>query len=545
MFLTPRGPESPSPLNGERVGVRGENGRQSLNLAQVTPPGFVARWAVVAAAILLQVSSPGRAADLPVAIDSRHQLFLDDYLIASQNGVKRTVEQVRKFPGNPVLWPTENWEPPKAIVYGTILRDEGKFKMWYLSGAGIGYAESDDGIRWHKPRLSLTLINGEQSNILFTRKSETKGPEAFPYFHELFGVHRDDRDPDPARRYKMGFLDIDWNYNGPDGLPWRKNQRRGLGVAGSPDGLHWKLLDNWATSAIVDGGTHWMFDPTRQKYVLYGRTLKAAPEVVTAWQTNDWFKQWFSGRAVARVESSDFLRWDFTKPDTAPVVMQADLQDKPGTEIYSMRVFLYEGLYVGLLQVFHATPAECTLDVQLAVSRDGLHFTRVGDRSPFLSVGPIGSWDRFNLSLANNDPIAVGDELRFYYSGRLYRHAPYAGQDKGEEKSGIGFASIQRDRFVALEASFDGGEIVTKPVILLGHTLRLNAKSDFGQIVVEVLDADEKLLARSKPLVQDGLDIPVQWVDRFEFPKSPVKLRIKLRNARLFALWCSRVSLSP
>ena len=100
-------------------------------------------------------------------------------------------------------------------------------------------------------------------------------------------MHRDDHDPDPARRFKMGFLDIDWKYDGPDGLPWRKTQRRGLGVAGSPDGLHWKLIDSWATSAIVDGATHWMFDPAREKYVLYGRTLKARPEVVAAWQTND------------------------------------------------------------------------------------------------------------------------------------------------------------------------------------------------------------------------------------------------------------------
>ena len=101
------------------------------------------------------------------------------------------------------------------------------------------------------------------------------------------------------------------------------------------------------------------------------------PEVVAAWSTNDWFKQWFSGRAVARVESADFLTWDFTKPATAPVVMTADLQDKPGTEIYSMKVFPYEGVYVGLVQIFHATPEDGTLDVQLAVSHDTVHFTRV------------------------------------------------------------------------------------------------------------------------------------------------------------------------
>jgi len=480
------------------------------------------------------------AADSAIVLDARKQLFLDDYLIASLTRVKRTVEPARKFQGNPVLWPTEKWEEPRALLYGSIIRDGGKFRMWYLSGHSVAYAESDDGIHWTKPRLDLTLVGGERSNVLFAKKNIYDGPDAFPFFHELFGVHRDDRTSDPSRRYIMGFLDIDWKYNGPDGLPWRKTQRRGLGVAGSPDGIHWKLIDNWATSAIVDGATHWMFDSARGQYILYGRTLNSSSEVVATWQTNTWFKQWYSGRAVARVESVDFLKWDFTRPGSGPMVLSADLQDKPGTEIYSMKVFPYEGIYIGLVQVFHATPDDSTLDIQLAVSRDTIHFTRVGDRGLFLPVGPVGSWDRFNLSLANNDPIVAGDELRFYYSGRLYRHAPYSGPDKGVEKSGIGFATIQRDRFVALEASFDGGEILTKPVQLNSSALHLNAKSDFGEIIVEVLGTDGKLVARSKPVQRDALDLPVEWSSGFAPPADPVTLRIKLTNARLFALWCGR-----
>src|SRR5262249_23434426 len=163
--------------------------------------------------------------------------------------------------------------------------------------------------------------------------------------------HRDDREPDPARRYKMGFLDIDWKYSGKEGDPWHKNQRRGLGVAGSPDGIHWKLIDSWASEAIVDGATHWMFDALLQKYVLYGRTKKPLPEVEAAWKTNAWFRNWFSGRAVARIESADFIHWNFQKPDTAPVVLTAELADKPGTEIYSMKVFRYGSQYIGLVQV--------------------------------------------------------------------------------------------------------------------------------------------------------------------------------------------------
>ena len=485
------------------------------------------------------VSLPIWGQERPILLNFTHQLFLDDYLLASMTHVKRTVEQAQKFSGNPVLWPKEKWEPEMATVYGSVLRDGAKFKMWYKSGMGVGYAESDDGIRWTLPRMELTTLQGERSNVLFAKKSKTEGPDGFPYFYELFGVHRDERETDPARRYKMGFLDIDFKYKGTEGDPWHKGQRRGLGVAGSPDGIHWKLIESWATEAIVDGATHWMWDSSRSKFVLYGRTRKALPEVSAAWSTNEWFKKWFSGRAVARVESADFVKWDFTKADSAPVALTADLQDKAGTEIYSMKVFPYEGIYIGLVQVFHATPDDSTLDVQLAVSRDGLHFTRLGERATFIPLGPVGSWDRFNLSLANNDPISVGEDLRFYYGGRMYRHGPYAGPDKGPEKSGIGFATIKRDRFVGLEASFDGGEVVTKPIQLKGRSLHLNAKSDFGQIAIEVLDIKGTVVAKSELIHENGLDIPVKWTTAFKQPGDAVTLRIKLENARLFALWCA------
>src|SRR4051812_3323026 len=444
----------------------------------------------------------------PIPLDSRHQLFLDDYLIASMKNVKRTVEEAQKHPKNPLIWPSEKWEEKLLTIYGSVIRDGEKYRMWYKSGMGVGYAESEDGIRWTKPALDLYLVDGQKTNILFHKKSKTEGPEGFPYYYELFGVHRDDRDPDPSRRYKMGFLDIDFKHTGPGGDPFHKGQRRGMGVAGSPDGIHWKLINSWATEAICDGATHWMWDAPRSKYVLYGRTRKALPEVVEAWSKYDWYKNWFSGRAVARVESVDFVNWNFTAPESAPVVMTADVQDPPGTEIYSMKVFPYEGIYIGLLQVFHATPEQSYLDIQLTVSRDGINFSRVADRGVFLPLGPTGSWDRFNHSLANNDPIAVGDELRIYYGGRMYRHGPYNGPDKGIEKGGIGLATIKRDRFVALEGSFEKSSITTKPLKLTGSTLHLNAKADFGEIIVELLDEQGNAIAKSKTIAEDSMDSP-------------------------------------
>src|SRR6185295_19071473 len=121
-------------------------------------------------------------------------------------------------------------------------------------------------------------------------------------------------------------------------------------------------------------------------------------------------------------------------------------------------------------------------------------------RSPFISNGPVGSWDRFNQSLASNPPIAQGDELRFYYGGRTYRNAPYDRKDTGPRAGCIGLATIQRDRFVSLDASFDGGEIRTKPLNLKGKRLHLNAQSDFGEINVEAFDVAGNSIARSKPI---------------------------------------------
>ncbi len=459
---------------------------------------------LTAAACLLAPS------EAPLTIDQTRQLFLDDFLIASQDGLTRSVHPARKYPDNPVLKPTEPWEGKVVLLYGSVIREKDTYRVWYHAGGNVAYAQSKDGINWTKPKFDIIKVDGQDTNLLVL--SDRRGKKGtIPYFYELFGVLRDDRDPDPARRYKMGFLSINREFKGAREGRFHGGQRRGLGVAVSPDGLRWKLLDNWTTEAICDGATHWMLDPKTGKYVLYGRTKYMPPGLLEAWDANKWVKSYFWGRSVARVESPDFVEWDITKPAKGPVVMSSDAKDPPGTEIYSMNVFPYESVYIGLLQVFHNQENSCHLDVQLAVSHDGVKFERVGNREPFLPVGPVGSWDRFNQSLANNSPIAVGDDLRFYYGGRTYRHSPYKGDDKGEPGGAIGMATVKRDRFVSLGASFDGGQLTTRPLRLKGKSLHLNAKAAYGEIIVEVLDSKGDVIAHSRPICEDALDIPVEW----------------------------------
>ena len=92
------------------------------------------------------------------------------------------------------------------------------------------------------------------------------------------------------------------------------------------------------------------------------------------------------------------------------------------------------------------------------------------------------------------------------------------------------------DRFVSLDASFDGGEILTKPLKLKGKNLHLNANSDFGEINVETLDSTGRSIAKSKPIQCDNLDTVIEWEEGAEF-KGAVALRITLKNACLYALW--------
>jgi hypothetical protein len=70
--------------------------------------------------------------------------------------------------------------------------------------------------------------------------------------------------------------------------------------------------------------------------------------------------------------------------------------------------------------------------------------------------------------------------------------------------------------------------------------LHLNGRSDFGEIVVEVLDAAGKTIDRSKPICTDSLDAVVEWEPGGpEKADEPVVLKITLKNACLYALWCS------
>ena len=70
----------------------------------------------------------------------------------------------------PVLAPQagRSTESAGVSIYGTVLNDGGRLRMWYQAWAGdwqgdstplVAYAESDDGISWRRRRLGLVDSN--------------------------------------------------------------------------------------------------------------------------------------------------------------------------------------------------------------------------------------------------------------------------------------------------------------------------------------------------------------------------------------------------
>ena len=427
----------------------------------------------------------------PLLLDSTKQLFVDDVLIESMEGLTREFHGVSKHPDNPLLVPETAWETGGTwyVPYNVLWEVPGeKLRTWYgsyrRSENKLTYtcvADSTDGIHWN--RLSLGSFDFEGStdnNIVWAGRG--------------IKVNYDPRDPDPARRYK-GMM--------------RSN---GFTAMYSPDGLDWTIASEPAVSQAYDATSfHW--NPVEEK----------------------WFasvKIWHDGkRARGYAESVDFDQWTDTY-----LMLREDERDQPEDQLYSMWVCRYESVFIGLLKAFHVATDRC--DVQLAFSRNAKHWERPW-REAFIDCSPVkGAYDYGNLDPVA-DPIPMGDELWIYYGGRSLEHY----EPPTDTNGSLCLATLRMDGFASIGGT---GTLVTKPLILDGDTLYINANAAGGEIRVEIVDADSAkpldsfTLNDCEPITTDSVRQTVNWKKSESlstFRGKPIRLRIHVKNAHLYAIW--------
>ena len=178
---------------------------------------------------------------------------------------------------------------------------------------------------------------------------------------------------------------------------------------------------------------------------------------------------------------------------------------------------------------------------ELVVSRDAVNWARVGNRVPWLAVGPYQSWD--DMVVWTISPLLVGDEIWVYYGGFPFRHQLADLYSSVEKKNGrtrqgcIGLCTLRRDGWVAVRPNGRrAGRLVTRSLTFDGSALEVNAQASGGKILIEVLEADGQPLpafsgANGIILTGDSLRHSVKWRKPLtELQKKPIRLSFTLEG---------------
>jgi hypothetical protein len=479
----------------------------------------------------------------------KRQLFVGGGAIGELQNAVRQFHTPRKYVGNPLMVgnyfhdarsgdryaeedvPREGGVPklPSSVLMPTsvVRNGDGPFQMYYQTkppgirdygyGGGtpaVAYAESHNGVQFTLPALGrVGLEYAPDNNLLF------EPPGSLPC------VVIDHHEPDPARRYKIMYYPGKLS-SSPDGINWSVPETvRVPSRIGHSDGLN--CLAGW--------------DPEIERYVAYFRPMIENPD-----QAVD--PEGTTRRLVGRSESENLAEWSELQTVIAP-----DASDPEATEFQTIGVFFYEGLYFGLLCVHEGYAEErpkryprrgaempkhsamlgrCY--VELVVSRDGIHWERT--RTAFVDTTP-GGMDS-GLIWPSNAPVAVGDELWFYYGMSIHCHAIDYVQLPG-------LAKLRRDGFASVSAGPDAGWVLTEPFECPGGALFVNADAAGGELSVAVVEADgyhDPYYARVRcaALDADGCAQQVTWYERAgldELKGEVIRLKFYLRQTDLFSFW--------
>lgn len=443
------------------------------------------------------------------------RLFLDSLVVEDYSGVTRRFHAAKKHRNNPIIPKDKSWEGWGPYVYGTVLWDEGKLRMWYeivgnrvkdRPGQCNGYAESKDGIHWTKPDLGVYDWDGPNNNLIALGQS-----------HNASVIRvRNPESPDKA-----------WAlYSHGQGGPH---------VAYSADGINWRWREKSEYTELFSSSdvVNFFWDPIKNRYVC-------------TWKTGG-----RKHRAVGVATSQDGLKW--TKPCDGPVFVADDLDPEP-TQIYGMPAFPYQGMYIGLPWMYHSRThkygpysakrmyeaqedSPCTMDVQLSWSWDLINWNRTPRREPFIALGKKPAWD-WGMIYTARAPVIVNDQLYFYYGGFNQVH------DRTPIDGAIGLASLRIDGFCSMRAGGSEGWLISRREMFRTPKVCINARTGRdGYVLAELLDRENKPIkgfsrADCVSFKGDSICHTLEWKSK-AFQKEMLqpckKIRFFLKNADLYS----------
>jgi hypothetical protein len=454
----------------------------------------------------------------PLRIGTGRFLLAHSALVEDRRDVARRVTPpVRQ--ADPVLAAEHPWEHQR-VFHPNILPDPrtGGLRMWYgtlptfkagepVPSYTLLYAESQDGLTWHKPLLDVVPDGSHaRTNIVYRGANGNCSG---------FRVVADSREADATKAFKM------LHKGGVD-----RNGVLGEELAFSPDGLRWRPFDgNPVMPMRHDCNLNLLHDPGRRVWTAYGRP--------SAWASGRWLPGDHPRRRIAVAESPDLIHWSKVRTVLGPA-------EGDSNEFDNITVIPCGNVLVGLLGIFQVANGDQLqqfMHIEPAFSIDGVTWERLPGRPVLLGPsGRDGAFDRDSVSAATAavvDPT-TGDWL-LYYNG--------IEGSGGAARSAIGVMRVRPDRFVAQQAGPAGGWLLTREFVLEGNSLSVNCQAA-GAVRVEMAEYPGRPLPgfsaeECDPITGDHLSHPVTWRggqgDLSELRGRPVYLRFRLEDASLWA----------
>jgi hypothetical protein len=485
-----------------------------------------------------------------VALGGRKYLFLDGALLERGDGLTFTAHPPRRVER---VMETITGQFRKHL---TIVEDEqglirlfnagpDDYLMVHTSGDGVHFEEPDTGIH-HKGRKNIVIA------------------EDAPLGRPII---------DP---------------NGPPETRWKYvsgHEGRGVYLYTSPDGWKWTRHRTAVLPFRSGSQSSFFYDDQRAMYIGYHRT--GFPRLPTGGTQREYvrseatalFQPWpvnpLTQRQVWEIAKTRPLRepqpwWLDNGPLTPgdfgvelPTVFAPDFKiDPPGSGVYVPKATKYPwapDAYVAFpCMYFHYEDAEPrtratlmdearglgsgTLEVQLAVSRDGVNWRRM-PRPAYIPMGRYEGRDLHQIYMAEG-LVRRGDEIWQYFYGQEEYHSPVTRNPAG---NGV-YRTVQRlDGFVSADAPYEREITVqTRPLIFEGSRLVLNIDTgSLGYAQVGILDKKGNAIPGFSVddcvyLNVNSVAHTVEWLGRgadiSALAGRPVRLVLRLRGASLYAL---------
>ncbi len=529
------------------------------------PPALWCAAAMVCAGVVsvtavqhvAEISPPNR---LPL-------LMPDDF--ETMQLVSWRVEQGVPDAKNPLLEPALPWDSGGVMAHGTVLHDpiDGLWKAWQVSTPGeerfeglaakhetqrrLTYLESKDGIEWYRPKLSLVRWPGyERTNILLDLDSGGTAVYASVFVDQTNKEW-------PYEMFVMRSPKLGGMPNRVGNLPGPE-EKLGTYRYQSKDGKDWKLVEGPVHPSVGGGAdVSYVYREPDGAYVSYFKLypkLRAGDRIIT-YDNNP-----RGGlRSVGRRTSPNGSDWG-----NDALVLTRDWRDPDYAQFLELCPVRVDGGQVALVTNYDASIQ--TMSLQLAASRDGIHWWRP-DRRPALPNPPLGDYGG-GMIWQMHHPIVENGMMHVYYAGsegihgeirdsRLQPQIEVGGElVSGIQKPTLPFntalcrASWEYDRLWALVPSAGGvtlGEATTRPgKPAVGHlVVNIHVKNG-GGFRAELLDKLGRpvpgfALNDCPPIIGDHRRVTIKWSGGESAPAEAVKVRFQLQRAFLYGYeWAAR-----